>query len=244
MPPITDAMRTPRMWRTKSIASLATCWASSRVGHSTSAPGVAARKLRILVGSLRLDFFGNSWPAALAASTCSVHAKASRRSCSRMSASKALSTGSKYAAVLPLPVWLDTIKSTNFLLPSGDFMASGMALSCTGVGLVKPSSATACTSDGERPKASKAFGSAGTLLTSSSASIATVSVATDDVSSLTLAIFSSICASVAMSAASTALTASWLSASFTAASVIGEKSSFIRIHACAARQCGAQTFLF
>ena len=58
MPPTTLAMRRPRQCRTRSMASCATCCASSRVGHRISAPGVAALKLRGLVGSLRLALLG------------------------------------------------------------------------------------------------------------------------------------------------------------------------------------------
>ena len=50
---------------------------------------------------------------------------------SASSVAKAFSVGSKNAAVLPEPVWLDTRRS----LPSS---AAGIACSCTGVGVVKP----------------------------------------------------------------------------------------------------------
>ena len=47
------------------------------------------------------------------------------------SPAKAFNVGSKNAAVLPEPVWLDTRRS----LPS---IAAGIACSCTAVGAVKP----------------------------------------------------------------------------------------------------------
>ena len=69
MPPTTLATRRPRQCCTRSIASCATCCASSRVGHRISAPGVAALKLRELVGSLRLGRLGGASPLAAASAT-------------------------------------------------------------------------------------------------------------------------------------------------------------------------------
>src|SRR5256885_10694324 len=59
MPPTTLAMRMPRQCLTSSMASCATCCASSRVGHRIRAPGTAALKLRGFVGSLRLLRLGD-----------------------------------------------------------------------------------------------------------------------------------------------------------------------------------------
>ena len=111
MPPTTLAMRKPGLWRTKSMASWATCWASSRVGHSTKAPGVAALKLLGWVGFLRLGRLGGSSPRAWAWATFSSHSSDWARAWAWCCCSKVCKTGNKNAAVLPLPVWLDTIKS-------------------------------------------------------------------------------------------------------------------------------------
>ena len=110
MPPTTLAMRRPRQCLTRSMASCATCCASSRVGHRIRAPGVAALKLRGLVGFLRLRLGGAS-PRAAASSArrwCSARSCSSASACWR---SSVCSTGSRKAAVLPLPVWLETIRS-------------------------------------------------------------------------------------------------------------------------------------
>ena len=53
------------------------------------------------------------------------------------SPAKAFNVGSKNAAVLPEPVWLETNKS----LPA---KAAGIACYCTGVGVVKPKPSSAC----------------------------------------------------------------------------------------------------
>src|SRR5690606_17933453 len=58
------------------------------------------------------------------------------------------STGSMKAAVLPLPVCEETIRS----LPA---MAGGMAADCTGVGSVKPARSSADNRVGESPRDSK-----------------------------------------------------------------------------------------
>ena len=106
MPPMTLAIRTPRTWRTKLIASWLTCWANSRVGHSTKTAGDG-------IDLRRTDIGGCSFTA------------------------KWLIDGSKNATVLPLPVWLDTKRS----LPS---RASGIAASCTAVGVENSKSIKPC----------------------------------------------------------------------------------------------------
>ena len=111
IPPTTLATRKPRQCLTKSIASCATCCASSRVGQTIKAPGVGALKLRTLVGSLRLAFLGGSSPLAIASATDFSYSARSATSASACCLSKVCKTGNKNAAVLPLPVWLDTIKS-------------------------------------------------------------------------------------------------------------------------------------
>jgi hypothetical protein len=67
---------------------------------------------------------------------------------SESSFAKAFKVGSKNAAVLPEPVWLDTRRS----LPSS---AAGIACSCTGVGVVKPKPSIAWIKDASREKSAK-----------------------------------------------------------------------------------------
>ena len=174
MPPTTLAIRRPRQWRTRSMASWATCWASSRVGHSTRAPGVAALKLRVFVGSLRLGRLGGASPLAIAAATAASNSSRSRLAASTWRCSKVCSTGSRKAAVLPLPVWLDTSRSVKPVALSAvlDTMAMGITFSCTAVGWVNSISATALTSSGARPSLAKPLG------TTTAASAGTTSAAT------------------------------------------------------------------
>ena len=61
---------------------------------------------------------------------------------------KAFTVGSKNAAVLPEPVWLDTRRS----LPSN---AAGIDCSCTGVGVVKPKPCSASCNDSCKGKSAK-----------------------------------------------------------------------------------------
>ena len=114
MPPITVATRTPLLFLSRSMASCATCCASSRVGHSTNAAGPTKRCRSI----------GEFWPLLAIMILCS--------------------TGSRKAAVLPLPVWLLTIQSP-------PCMAAGTASACTGVGWVKPSVSMAFSKGAARP---------------------------------------------------------------------------------------------
>ena len=177
MPPTTVAMRRPRQCLTRSMASAATCWASSRVGHSTKAPGTAGLKWRDSSGFLRRGRLGAGSPAASAAATLASHAAFSRAAASPCMPSSVCRTGSRKAAVLPLPVWLLTIRSLKS--PSGAASASGMARCCTAVGSVKPRSATAACSSGAKPSAANG------LL------IATVSVAAGACGSSANGVFSS-----------------------------------------------------
>ena len=136
MPPTTLATRRFLQCLTSSMASCATCWASSRVGHSTKAPGTAALKLRGCMGFLRLARLGAASPLAAAWARWRSNSACSAAASMAFCAIRVLSTGSKKAAVLPEPVWLDTIKSmlASSALPLP--MARGMALACTSVGWV------------------------------------------------------------------------------------------------------------
>jgi hypothetical protein len=99
---------------------VATCWASSRVGHSTSAPGSAGLKLRGLVGSLRLARFGSGLATGqrLRRQALLEFGALFFSGFVGLLASSVCSTGSRKAAVLPLPVWLDTIRSMKAWRPS------------------------------------------------------------------------------------------------------------------------------
>jgi hypothetical protein len=108
------------------------------VGQTIKAPGEGALKLRALVGSLRLVRFGAGSPLAAASAQALANAARSASSSAANSCNRVCSTGSKKAAVLPEPVWLETIRSMisvgfaqGLLLGS----AKGMALSCTDGGL-------------------------------------------------------------------------------------------------------------
>ena len=184
MPPTTLATRRPRQWRTRSIASAQTCWASSRVGHRIKAPGVAALKLRMLVGSLRFGFFKGASPRATASALRRSNSERSNSSASSCCFSKVCSTGNRNAAVLPLPVWLDTSRSVNFGAfgsASRACMAFGMVANCTAVGWVKPMSATACSSSLAKPSFTKPLGSA----TTASSEVATATGSSDEKSGIT-----------------------------------------------------------
>ena len=156
------------------MASAQTCWANSRVGHRIRAPGVAALKLRTLVGSLRLGFFSGASPLATASALKRSNSARSKRSASSACLSKVCNTGSKNAAVLPLPVWLDTSRSVNLaFLPSAcasrPCMAFGIVANCTAVGWLKPRSATACSSSGASPSFTKPLGTGATAASEPSA---------------------------------------------------------------------------
>ena len=118
IPPMIAAIRAPFMWRTKPIASWLTCCANSRVGQRTKIFGWVIAFIRSLNGTKV------SWAAS------------------------AFNVGSKNAAVLPEPVWLDTKRS----LPS---KAAGIDCSCTGVGEVKPKLCKACCNDSCKGKSAK-----------------------------------------------------------------------------------------
>ncbi|MNV86483.1 hypothetical protein D3C71_1805220 [compost metagenome] len=86
-------------------------------------------KLRELVGSLRLARLGAGSPRAAASATARSKAARSSASTAACCWSKVCSTGSKNAAVLPLPVWLETIRSINLVESLPLPMAKGMVLS-------------------------------------------------------------------------------------------------------------------
>jgi len=118
IPPMIAAIRTPFMWRTNAIASWLTCWANSRVGQSTKIEGWVIAFIRSLNGT-KVSWLANTFKV-----------------------------GSKNAAVLPEPVWLDTNKS----LPSS---AAGIDCSWTGVGVVKFKPSKACCKDSCKEKSAK-----------------------------------------------------------------------------------------
>ncbi|MNV49057.1 hypothetical protein D3C71_1409990 [compost metagenome] len=93
-------------------------------------------KLRELVGSLRLARLGAGSPRAAASATARSKAARSSASAAACWLISVCSTGSRKAAVLPLPVWLETIKSMNLVESLPPPIAKGMALSCTLVGWV------------------------------------------------------------------------------------------------------------
>ena len=124
-------------------------------------------KLRVLVGSLRFGFFEGASPRATASALRRSNSARSSRSACSCCMSRVCNTGSKKAAVLPLPVWLETNRSVNLaflsvLSASKACMAFGIVAICTAVGWVKPMSATACSSSLAKPSFTKPLGSAAT----------------------------------------------------------------------------------
>ncbi len=109
-----------------------------------------------VAGCSRRGFFGKGSPAASAAATISAHWRSCSACRSFCCCNKVCNTGNKKAAVLPLPVWLETIRSFWFWA-SGSCRVSGMACACTAVGAVKPRSATAFKSSGASPNNAKGW---------------------------------------------------------------------------------------
>ena len=178
-------MRKPRQWRTRSMASAQTCCANSRVGHKISAPGVAGLKLRVFVGSLRLAFFSGASPRATASALCRSNSAFSSRSACSCCINNVCNTGNRNAAVLPLPVWLDTSKSVNFCAfgsASKACIAFGMVAICTAVGWVNPISATAWSNSLARPSFTKPLGTS----TTASSDVAGATTSSDEKSGITL----------------------------------------------------------
>ena len=133
------------------MASCATCWASSRVGHRIRAPGVAALKWRALVGSLRLGFLGGASPRAWASAARRWNSARSASSAAACCWIRVCSTGSRKAAVLPLPVWLETIRSTKPADVGAHGQGNGLVLH--GGRLGEAQASTADTSSGPGPDA-------------------------------------------------------------------------------------------